>query len=134
MTKRSSKNSSPLRPPAQPRTRSQRLLSLSLVPIVAGAVFIVTWALDISVIGSLDNQPLVGLFFILLGFVMSNAFQKLWRLALGWALIAGSDLLLMIPASDVVRYAAIAIGVIGLLLLIIEIAARVRQSQTIQKR
>ena len=129
MPKRSNKISSTSRSPAQPRTWSQRLLSLSLVPIVAGVVLIGTWALDISVIGSLDNQPLVGLFFILLGFALSNMFQKLWRLAVGWALIALADILLLVPAQDVVRYAAIAIGIVGLLCLIVEIAVRVRQAQ-----
>jgi hypothetical protein len=119
---------------APPVSWHQRFLSLSLVPIVAGVVLIAAWALDFNIIGSLDNQPFIGIFFILLGFVMSNVFQKLWRLALGWALIAISDLLLIVPASDALRYAAIAIGAIGLMLLIVEIAARVRQGQAVQKQ
>lgn len=129
MTKQSSKLSSASRPSDQLRPWPKRFLSLSLVPIIAGVVLIALWALDINVIGSSDSQPLVGLFFVLLGFMMSNAFQKLWRLALGWLLIAAADILLLIPAQDAVRYAAIAIGAVGLVLLIAEIAARVRQAQ-----
>lgn len=129
MTKQSSKLSSASRPSDELRPWPRRLLSLSLVPIIAGVVLVALWALDINVIGPLDSQPLVGLFFVLLGFVMSNAFQKLWRLALGWLLIAAADILLLVPAQDAVRYAAIAIGAIGLVLLIAEIAARVRQTQ-----
>lgn len=129
MTKQSSKLSSASRPSDQLRPWPKRFLSLSLVPIIAGVVLIALWALDINVIGSSDSQPLVGLFFVLLGFMMSNAFQKLWRLALGWLLIAAADILLLIPAQDAVRYAAIAIGAVGLVLLIAEIAVRVRQAQ-----
>jgi len=129
MTKQSSKLSSASRPSDELRPWPRRLLSLSLVPIIAGVVLIALWALDINVIGPLDSQPLVGLFFVLLGFVMSNALQKLWRLALGWLLIAAADILLLVPAQDAVRYAALALGAIGLLLLVTEIIARVRQTQ-----
>jgi len=129
MTKQSSRHPSPSRLPARSRPWSKRLLSLSLVPIIAGVVLVALWALDINVVGSLDSQPLVGLFFVLLGFVMSNALQQLWRLALGWALIAAADILLLVPAQDAVRYAALALGAIGLALLIAEIVVRLRQTQ-----
>lgn len=129
MTKQSSRTPSTSRSSAPARPWAGRLLSLSLVPIVAGILLIAAWALDINIIGPLDSQPLVGLFFVLLGFVMSNAFQQLWRLALGWALIAVADILLLVPAPDIVRYAALATGAIGLGLLIAEIVARLRQAQ-----
>ena len=51
------------------------LLTLTLVPVVIGFLLILAWALDFEI---LENQSeiQVGIFFILLGFALSNILQK----------------------------------------------------------
>ena len=70
------------------------LLTLTLVPVVIGLLLILAWALDFEI---LENQSeiQVGIFFILLGFALSNILQKKYGLAAGWGSLAVADLIIL---------------------------------------
>ncbi len=92
-------------------------LSLTLVPLVAGVVFIATWALDIELVGTRDNQLYVGVLLMLLGFIISNLLQKRWGLFAGWLLLAIADLVFLLFVNVYAQGVAMLILVIGFLLL-----------------
>lgn len=95
------------------------LLALTLVPLVAGVLLIAAWSLDIALLADLDSQLWVGVLFILVSFALSNLFQKRWGLFIGWCLIAISDILLLSILNFTVQVIAIAIGVVGVILVLI---------------
>jgi len=92
-------------------------LSLTLVPLVAGVIFIAAWALDIELVGTLDNQLYVGVLLMLLGFIISNLLQKRWGLFAGWLLLAIADLVFLLFVNIYAQGAAMLILVVGFLLL-----------------
>lgn len=92
-------------------------LSLTLVPLVAGVIFIAAWALDIALIGELESQLYVGFLLMLVGFIFSNLLQKRWGLFAGWLLLAIADLIFLLFVNLNAQMVAMVIMVIGFLLL-----------------
>jgi hypothetical protein len=102
--------------PEQPRW--MRIgLSLTLVPLVAGVIFIAAWALDIALIGELESQLYVGFLLMLVGFIFSNLMQKRWALFAGWLLLAIADLIFLLFVNLNAQIVALAIMVAGFLLM-----------------
>ncbi len=101
------------------------LLVLSLVPVALGIFLILAWALDWELIGSLDNQIVVGTLFILGGFALSNLGQKKYRLAAGWACLMVADALVLVGQPWLLVAGAVA-GLAGLILIGIEFYQRMR--------
>lgn len=105
--------------------RSLRLLlALTLVPLVIGGLLILGWALDIYLWDNAITQIYVGILFILASFALSNGLQKNWFAASGWALLAVSDVLLLVVINLVSQIAAFVLGAVGLLLLGVEFYRR----------
>jgi hypothetical protein len=97
-----------------------RMLALTLVPIVGGVLLVIAWAIDWELVRPLEDQAFLGLLFILLGFTLSNLFQKKWGLMAGWGLLTAADLLLLILPVFWIQVAALILAAAGLLLLAIE--------------
>ena len=104
------------------------LLSLSLVPTVLGILLIGAWLLDMNILEN-QSEVTVGLFFILVGFAASNAFQKRYRLAIGWGLLAVADLILLIWVSLWTQGFALIVGLIGVVFLGIEFYKQYQQNK-----
>jgi membrane-bound ClpP family serine protease len=113
--------------PSSPGTNL--LLTLTLVPLVAGLLLIGAWALDISIFEDAQSQVTIGILFFLLSFAASNALQKRWRLALGWTLLMGADLVTLAWRSLPAQVVAIGLGLVGVVLLIIEFYNQYRQGK-----
>lgn len=95
-------------------------LALTLLPLASGILLIIAWAMDFSVIGSLESQAFFGLFLILISFTLSNLFQKKWGLFLGWLLLTIADVLLLNWVSFLVQI--VAFGMLGIGLIILAVA------------
>lgn len=91
MSKKSSKKSKRGR-----RTSLGRnvILMLTLVPVVIGLLLIVAWALELEIFEN-QSEVQVGIFFLLLGFFLSNVLQKKYGLAAGWGALAAADLIVL---------------------------------------
>ncbi len=105
------------------------LLTLTLVPLVAGLILIGAWALDISIFEDAQSQVTVGILFFLLSFAASNALQKRWRLATGWSLLMCADLVILAWRNVAAQVAAIVLGVVGLVFLVIEFYQQYQQGK-----
>jgi hypothetical protein len=113
------------------RTPGQtRLLALTLVPIIAGGLLVIAWAVDWELVPPLENQAFLGLLFILLGFTLSNLIQKKWTLAAGWGLLTLADLLLLTQRVIWIQIGALALTVAGLLLLAVEFYRQYQQNRS----
>lgn len=106
------------------------LLALSLVPLVIGIILIGAWVLDLEVLSDPQTQLIVGIFFFLISFTASNAIQKRWRLALGWGLLAVSDLITLAWLNVAVQIIAIVVGLVGIVILAVEFYRQYRQNKT----
>lgn len=116
---------SPLAQKPKEEIRSLRLLmALTLVPLVIGGLLILGWALDIFLWENAITQIYVGILFILTSFALSNGLQKHWYAASGWALLAVSDVVLLVVINLFSQIAAFGLGAIGLLLLGMEFYRR----------
>lgn len=105
-------------------------LSLSLVPLVAGLIFILAFAFDYDLFGAKENQLSIGFLLFLLSFAMSNAFQQRWNLFAGWTLLMLADLVtLLITQSLPAQIAALVLAVMGLIFLGREYFRRIRANQ-----
>jgi hypothetical protein len=104
-------------------------LALTLVPLVIGIILIGAWVLDIEILGNLQSQMTVGIFFFLLTFTTTNAVQKQWRLATGWGLLAVADLVTLAWLNVVAQVIAIIVGLAGLVLLGIEFYGQYQQNK-----
>ena len=95
------------------------LLTLTLVPVVLGILLILAWALDLEI---LENQSeiQVGIFFILLGFALSNVLQKKYGLAAGWGALAIANLIILTWWNVWAQVIAAIAGLAGLIFLGIE--------------
>jgi len=89
------------------------ILALSLVPLIAGIFFIIAWALDWDLIGSLENQVYVGILFILLSFAITNLVLQRWLLFAGWLLLGIADLLFLFWVNPSAQIAAAVLGIAG---------------------
>lgn len=113
-------------PAADKPAGSTMALALTLVPMVIGLLLIGAWALDIQLVGTLENQALLGLLIILAGFTASNLLQRKWLAFAGWALITVADFLLLAVVDLRVQSAALALAVIGGICLLAEMARRLK--------
>jgi len=105
------------------------LLTLTLVPLVVGLLFIGAWVLDVSVLDDPQAQVTVGILFFLFSFAASNALQKRWRLAAGWGLLMCADLVILAWLELWAQVAAIVLGLVGLGFLAVEFYRQYRQGQ-----
>ncbi|MEW6400555.1 MAG: hypothetical protein AB1649_02080 [Chloroflexota bacterium] len=105
------------------------LLTLTLVPLVVGVLFIGAWALDMSILDDPQSQVTIGILFFLLSFAASNALQKRWRLAAGWGLLMCADLVILAWLELWAQIAAIGLGLAGLIFLSAEFYNQYRQGK-----
>lgn len=105
-------------------------LTLTLVPLVVGVLLIGAWALDIAIWDNPQSQVFVGIFFMLVSFAASNALQKRWNLAIGWALLMAADLVLLAWLQLWAQAVALVVGAIGLVILIREFYQQYRHGLT----
>lgn len=124
MAKRSVPKPKPVPVKRTKSSKSNIWMALTLVPLLVGGLLIVTWALDIFTWEDSQSQVFVGLFFALLSFVATNALQKHWYAAAGWALLAVSDLLLLIWIDLQIQIFAFLVGGLGIVLLLYEFIRR----------
>lgn len=110
--------------------RQSIFLALSLVPLIAGAIFIIAWAMDWDLVGAGENQHYLGLLFILLSFTLSNLAQQKWLLAAGWATLTVADLLLLTQPVLNVQVPALVLAGVGLVLLAIEFYRTFQRNQS----
>jgi hypothetical protein len=106
-----------------------RLLTLTLVPLIVGILLIGAWALDLTVLANNESQLLSGILFCLLSFALSNALQRRWWLAAGWGLLVLSDLILLISLALWAQVAAIVVGLLALAFLIVEFSRQYRENR-----
>jgi hypothetical protein len=92
-------------------------LALSLVPLVAGALLILAWALDWDLIGALENQVYIGILFLLLSFTISNLVQQRWLLFAGWLLLLVADFLFLVWVNPLAQILAGVLGIVGAILI-----------------
>lgn len=119
-------------PKAMPRYR-QLFMVLTAVPMVTGLfLFIASW-FDFVLVGTAESQTLAGALLALGGFAAANALQGLWRLAAGWLLIAAAIWLAVTQPLSPLRWVAIAIGAVGLGLVLASFVARYREVRQGQK-
>ena len=108
-------------PPAKKSSPGRNVfLALTLVPLVIGLILIGAWVLDLEVLDTPQSQVTVGIFFFLISFAASNAFQKRWRLAGGWGALAVADLVTLAWLNLAAQIVALLVGLIGVILLGIE--------------
>ena len=120
------KNSLKKLPPAEP-IWIRAGLALSLVPMIAGLLFIVAWAFDFKLINPLSNQISVGFLFFLLSFAMSNLFQRRWNLFIGWTLLMLADLTTLIIVNSLpAQIFGLVLAFAGLIFLGLEYFKRIR--------
>jgi hypothetical protein len=101
-------------PSQWPRWR-RILLSLTLVPLIIGVLLIGAWALEMDLLGSMEDQIVVGTLFLLFSFAASNALQEKWSLTAGWALLMLADWMILAGREvwlQVVGFIVAATGVI----------------------
>lgn len=105
----------------------QLLLLVTVVPMLAGIfLFVASW-FDIQLFGTPESQTIAGALLALLGFAAANALQKLWRLALGWLLIAVGVWLATAAPGTPLLWAGVAVGAVGLALVLWAFVERYRQ-------
>jgi hypothetical protein len=108
------------------------LLTLTLVPVVLGLLLLLAWALDFEI---LENQSeiQVGIFFLLLGFALSNVLQKKFGLAAGWGSLAIADLIILTWWNVWAQVTAAIAGLAGLIFLGIEFYKQYRRDKEEEK-
>lgn len=105
------------------------LLTLTLVPLIIGVLLIGAWALDILLLEDDQSQITIGILFFLLSFAASNALQKRWRLAAGWALLMCADLVILAWLDVRAQIVAAGFGLVGLFFLAAEFYQQYRQNK-----
>jgi len=95
------------------------ILMLTLVPVVIGILLIVAWALELEIFSN-QSEVQVGVFFLLLGFFLSNVLQKKYGLAAGWGALAAADLIVLTWWNIWAQIIASVAGLSGLIFLGIE--------------
>jgi len=115
-----------------PRHR-QLLMLLTAVPMVTGIfLFVASW-FDFVLVGTAESQTLAGALLALGGFAAANALQGLWRLAAGWLLIAAAIWLAVTQPLSPLRWVAVAVGALGLGLVLASFIERYREVRGSQK-
>ncbi len=89
------------------------LLALTLVPLAAGVLLIIAWALDWDVTGSLENQVYIGILFVLISTALSNLVQRNWLLFIGWSFLLIADLLFLLVLVPSFQLVAGGLAIVG---------------------
>jgi uncharacterized membrane protein len=134
MSKRSLPKSNPKSTPAVQPNWVKLGLALTLVPLIAGVLFIILWALDMILWDDPLAQALIGILFILFSFATNNAFQSKWVLAAGWGLLGVADLLLLTNMDLRWQIPAMIVGFIGAGLLLYGIVQTMAKMAKDQKK
>jgi hypothetical protein len=108
------------------------LLTLTLVPVVIGLLLILAWALDMEILEN-QSEVQVGIFFLLLGFALSNTLQKKYGLAAGWGSLAVADFIILTWWNLWAQILAGTAGLAGLIFLGIEFYKQYRQDKAEEK-
>lgn len=104
-------------------------LALTLVPFVLGVILIGAWVLELEIFDNSQSLVTVGVFFFLLSFAASNAFQKRWKLAAGWGLLAVADIVTLAWLNLAAQVIALSLGLIGVVMLGIEFYYQYQQNK-----
>lgn len=106
---------------------------LTAVPMVMGLfLFVASW-FDLLLVGTAETQTLAGALLALGGFAAANALQGLWRLAAGWLLIAAATWLAVSQSQSPLRWVAVAVGAVGLGLVLASFIERYREVRRSEK-
>ena len=133
-SKRSKKDwrSSKKQPP-QPETQDQKwrniLLLITVTPLGIGLLLIFLAVFEIIWWISAPAQALLGGMFVLSSFVIFNAIQKQWALAVGWLLFGTAIWMWLTWMDSPLRFVAYLIGAVGLVFLGKEFVQRYREQQ-----
>jgi hypothetical protein len=107
---------------------------LTLLPLIAGVLLIIAWAVDLTIWGSEQLQVSLALLLILASFAASNAVQRNWILAAGWTLLGIADFILLTWIDFNVQIVAFILGGVGVILLGFEFFRRIqKQVRSTQK-
>lgn len=107
-------------------------MTLTLVPVVIGLLLILAWALDMEILKN-QSEVQVGIFFLLLGFALSNTLQKRFGLAAGWGSLAVANLVILTWWNIWAQVIAGIAGLAGLIFLGTEFYKQYRQDRTEEK-
>ena len=105
----------------------QILSVLALIPLLVGSLLILTALTGFLVWPTIWEQVIMGSLYVLASFVLSNALQKQWRLALGWLFLVAAIWLGLIWSAIEVGIVAAALAGLGTALLSREFLRRRRQ-------
>ncbi len=112
---------------SEKKTWSEVIQVLALAPLAVGVLLLLTAVTGLVVWGSVLDQIVAGIAYVLLAFALSNAVQNQWGLAAGWLLVGGALWLELGLPVDAVRIAAGAFAAIGIAILAREFLRRRRQ-------
>lgn len=104
------------------------LLTLTLVPVVLGLLLIGAWALDMKILEN-QSEVQVGIFFLLLGFALSNTLQKRYGLAAGWGALATASLIILTWWNVWAQTISAVAGIIGAIFLGMEFYKQYQQNK-----
>jgi tellurite resistance protein TehA-like permease len=110
------------------------LLALTTVPLVLGVLLIGAWALDLNIFDNPQSQTLVGILFILFSFAASNGLQRKRDLTIGWSLLTGADLVLLLWVEFWAQILALIAGVVGLGFVLVVFYRRWNEEQAKTKK
>ena len=122
----SSRRLTPVRS-SKKQTWREILQVLALIPLVLGALLILTDLTGAIVWGSAGQQLAMGSFYVLFSFASSNAIQKQWQLTLGWLLLGAGVWLAISGPDNGIRLVAAAPMAISIAVLAREFLRRRRQ-------
>lgn len=106
----------------------RRLLAiLALVPLVVGVLLILTALTGLLIWSNMREQIIVGVYYILASFTLSNALQLEWKLTIGWLLLGAAVWLGMQWTCWGARILAAALAGVGVMLLSREFLLRRRR-------
>lgn len=108
------------------------VMTLTLVPVVIGLLLILAWALDMEILKN-QSEVQVGIFFLLLGFALSNTLQKRFGLAAGWGSLAVANLVILTWWNIWAQVIAGTAGLAGFIFLGTEFYKQYRQDRAEEK-
>ncbi len=105
----------------------QLLLLATAVPMLGGLfLFVASW-FDLVLFGTAESQTISGAILALIGFAAANAIQKLWRLAVGWLLVAVGVWMATFLTVPPLMWTGVIVGAVGLALVLWAFVQRYRQ-------
>ena len=98
-----------------------------MVPAAVGLLLIIAAVCGAVVWDSTQQQVMMGFFYILFSFVVSNAIQKQWKLVAGWAVLGSAVWLAVNQSAMEAKLASAALIALGIGLLSSEFLRRRQQ-------